>query len=328
MQKIDIQIDEFMLHCQSKNLARKTLISYEQTLRLLARYLEDTKKITDATKLTDKVIRDYTVYMQERGKYTIVTNENTKIINNPDSRKDLGKKVSLITINNYIRNIKVFYAFLLEQGVIKNNPLKNVKSFKVDRKPKEFIEDSQIINLLRNMDNSKFHEYRDSIIVQLILDTGMRVGECLEVTINDLDLNNRSILLNDEITKSKKYRYVYFSTEMQKELRRWLQYKDRYLDSEFLFPTSKGNKLQIGSFEAKLRGYGERIDIKIHPHQLRNNFAKRFLMAGGNIFTLSKILGHSSVTITEKAYLDLTDEDIRKNYQNFSPLANIKKGGK
>ena len=57
---------------------------------------------------------------------------------------------------------------------------------------------------------------------------------------------------------------------------------------------------------------------------LRNNFAKRFLMAGGDIYTLSRLLGHSSVTVTEKAYLDLTDDDIRQNYQRFSPLSNMR----
>ena len=49
-------------------------------------------------------------------------------------------------------------------------------------------------------------------------------------------------------------------------------------------------------------------------------------MSGGNIYTLAKILGYSSVTVTEQAYLDLTDADIRKNYQQFSPLANMKGG--
>lgn len=328
MFKIDIQIDEFMNYCQSKNLSKKTMASYEQTLRLFARYLEDVLRITDATKLTEKMFRDYILSIQERGKYTIVSNENTKNTNKPDNRKDFGKKVSASTINNYTRNIKVFYAFLLDQGLIKSNPMKKIKSLKVDRKPKEFIEDSEIINLLKNMDNSKFHEYRDGIIVQCLLDTGMRVGECLDLGIDDLDLTNRSILLRSEITKSKKYRYAYFSQELQKELRRWLQYKDRYLESNFLFPNSKGTKLQIGSFETKLRQYGERIGIKIFPHQLRNNFAKRFLMAGGNIHTLAQILGHSSVKVTEQAYLDLTDADIRKSYQAFSPLANIKKGKK
>ena len=68
-----------MNYCQSKNLSRKTMTSYKQTLRLFARYLEDNVKITDATKLTDKMFRVYIVSIQERGKYTI-TSDNESII--------------------------------------------------------------------------------------------------------------------------------------------------------------------------------------------------------------------------------------------------------
>ncbi|MBU3098711.1 MULTISPECIES: tyrosine-type recombinase/integrase [Clostridium] len=328
MEKIDMQIDEFMNYCQSKNLSRKTLMSYEQTLRLFARYLLDTVKVIDATKLTEKMFREYIVSLKERGKYSVVAEEKSKKTNNPQNRKDLGKKISVSTINNYTRNIKVFYAFLLEQSFIKKNPLTNIKSIKCDRKPKEFIEDMEIIKLLKSMDNSKFHEYRDSIIIQTLLDTGTRISETLSILVQDLDLANRSILLQAENTKGSKHRYVYFSQELQKELRRWLQYKDRYVESNYLFPSVKCNKLQIGSFETNLRQYGQRIGINIHPHQLRNNFAKRFLMAGGNLFTLSKILGHSDISITTNSYLDLSDDDIRKSYQAFSPLANMRKAGK
>jgi len=227
MEKIDMQIDEFINYCQSKDLSRKTMASYEQALRLFARYLEDYVKITDATKLTEKIFRAYIVSIQERGKYTIVAEEKSKETNNPKNRKDLGKKVTPATINNYTRNIKVFYSFLLEQGLIKKNSLINIKSIKFDRKPKEFIEDMEMIKLLKYMDSSKFHEYRDSIIIQTLLNSGMRISECLEISVEDIDLINRSIMLKAENTKGNKHRYVYFSQELQKELRRWLQYKDR-----------------------------------------------------------------------------------------------------
>lgn len=59
---------------------------------------------------------------------------------------------------------------------------------------------------------------------------------------------------------------------------------------------------------------------------LRNNFAKRFLMQGRDIYTLSKILGHSSVKVTEEAYLDLNENDLKVNYQRYLPLANLKRG--
>lgn len=125
----------------------------------------------------------------------------------------------------------------------------------------------------------------------------------------DINFQDRSIFLPAENTKGKKDRYVFFSQKMATELRRWLQYRDRYKDSEFLFCTIRGTQLDERSFESNFTVYGERIGKKdIHPHQLRNNFAKKFLMSGGDIYTLSQILGHSSVKVTEECYLDLKNE--------------------
>jgi len=113
---------------------------------------------------------------------------------------------------------------------------------------------------------------------------------------------------------------------MLKELKRWLQYKDRYKQCEYVFCTTKATNLKISNYETNFKQYGERIGQNdIHPHMLRNNFAKRFLMSGGDIYTLSKILGHSSVTVTEEAYLDLQNEDLRMQYQRHSPLMNLKR---
>lgn len=108
-------------------------------------------------------------------------------------------------------------------------------------------------------------------------------------------------------------------------LQRWMKYKDRYRDSDFLFCTNKGKRVQVSNFETNVRKYAHRIGLKdIHPHVFRNNFAKRFLMSGGDIYTLSKILGHSSVTVTEQAYLDITQDDLAEMYRKHSPLKGIR----
>ena len=83
--------------------------------------------------------------------------------------------------------------------------------------------------------------------------------------------------------------------------------------------------MQVCTYETNFTKYIRRVGIQKHisPHTLRNNFAKRCLMSGMDIYTLSKILGHSSVQVTEKAYLDVTDSDIRKRYSRFSPIDSI-----
>jgi len=326
MEKIDYDIDDFMDYCTAKNLAEKTINSYEQTLRLLSRYLIEVQNVKSAEDTKELHIREYIKYLQDRGKYTVTSNEETKNINFPENREDYGKKIEITTINNYIRNIKVFYNYIYKNRYITSNPVTRIKEIKCSRKVVGFIKNDEFNRLLRIFDLSKFHEYRDYIITQLIFDTGMRLGETLLIQEKDIDYINRTILLPSENTKGKKDRYVFFSEEMLKQLRRWLKYKDRYRQSEYIFCTNKGKPLSVSNYETNFKKYGVRIGLeKIHPHMLRNNFAKRFLMQGGDIYTLSRILGHSSVKVTEEAYLDLDTNDLRTNYQRYSPLANLKR---
>lgn len=327
MEKIDLEVDDFMSYCDYKNLAQRTILSYEQTLRLFIRYLQDIYKVTKTEQVTEQIILNYIKNTKERGKYTIVANENTKKFNNPQNRQDYGKMVSIATINNYIRNLRVYFNYMYANRLIKINPMRKIKPTRVPRKAKEYIDDKEFNDLLRCFDLSRFHEYRDYVITQLLFDTGMRLGECLLIKDKaHINFSERTIFLPAENTKGKKDRYVFFSVQMATELRRWLQFRDRYKDSEYLFCTIKGTLLLERSFESNFTRYGERIgDKNIHPHVLRNNFAKRFLMNGGDIFTLSKILGHSSVQVTEQCYLDLQTEDLRIQYQKHSPLMNLKK---
>ena len=327
MEKIDLEIDDFINYCDYKNLSTKTIGSYEQTLRLFIRYLQDECNITSTEQVKEQTIKNYLQNVKERGKYTVVSNDNTKKFNCPQNRQDFGKKVSIATVNNYTRNLRVYFNYMYENRLIKVNPMKKIKPTRTQRKVVGYLNDTEFSRLLKCFDLSKFHEYRDYVVTQLIFDTGMRVGECLMIR-DETDINfaERTIFLPADNTKGKKDRYVFFSIQMATELRRWLQYRDRYKDSEFCFCTIRGTQLQIRSFESNFTTYGERIGNKdIHPHMLRNNFAKRFLLNGGDIYTLSKILGHSSVKVTEECYLDLQKEDLRQQYQKHSPLMNLKK---
>jgi len=327
MEKIDLEVDDFISYCDYKGLSTKTISSYEQTLRLFTRYLQDECNITRTEQVKEQTIKNYIANVKERGKYTVVADDNTKRYNHPHNRQDFGKKVSLATVNNYTRNLRVYFNYMHENRLIKTNPMKKIKPLRIPRKAKSYLNDKDFNNLLKCFDLSKFHEYRDYVITQLVFDTGMRIGECLMIRDEtDINFNERTIFLPAENTKGKKDRYVFFSMQMATELKRWLQYRDRYKESEFCFCTIKGSQLLERSFESNFTNYGERIGNKdIHPHLIRNNFAKRFLMNGGDIYTLSRILGHSSVKVTEECYLDLGTDELRRQYQKHSPLMNLKR---
>lgn len=100
---------------------------------------------------------------------------------------------------------------MYDNRLIKLNPMKNIKTIETPRKVVGYMADKDFNNLLECFDLSKFHEYRDYGITQLIFDTGMRLGECLAIRdATDIDFQNRTIFLPAENTKGKKDRYVFF----------------------------------------------------------------------------------------------------------------------
>ena len=328
MKNLDFEwlTDEFMLYCRSTQLREKTMSSYEQTLHLFRRWLADELKIYTVDKISENVIRKYIDDLMVRGKYTFYVNDLSKKKNCPDRRRDYRKPVSVTTINNYIRNIRVFFNWMEREYIIRKNPMKKIRQLKHNRQAKVFLSDEDLKKFLSKFDKSYFTEHRDYVMIMLMLDSGMRLGECSTVLVTDLELARKRINLRAEETKGRKDRTVYFSPKTETIIRRWLQFKDRYVESDYLFPIKEhGGSIGVGNFESNFKKYILRAGLneEYTPHCLRNNFAKRCLMNGMDIFTLSKILGHSSVEVTEQAYLDLTDEDISKQYHRASPMGNF-----
>lgn len=320
----DWQINEFMVYCRSTQLREKTMNSYEQSLRLFERWCAEELKILTVDKVTEPVIRRYITDLQERGKYTFYAQDERKGTNYPERRRDFRKPISVVTINNYIRNLRVFFNWLERDYTIKRNPMKKIRLLKVNRQAKLYFSDDEFRKLISRLDRSYYSEHRDYMMILLMMDSGMRLGECSCLLMEDVDLARRRIYLKAEITKGRKDRTVFFSAKTESALRRWLQFKDRYSESDYLFPVrERGGHIEVSNFEGNFKKYLLRAGLneQYSPHCLRNNFAKRCLMNGMDIYTLSRILGHSSVTVTEQAYLDLNDDDIGKRYQHYSPLS-------
>lgn len=318
-------IDEYLYYCQSRRLRPKTMASYEQTLRLFERWTHEQEGLERIEEVHPQTIRHYICDLQVRGKYSFCISEDRRQTNYPERRRDYRNPVSVTTINNYIRNLSAFFTWFADNTGMQN-PMAKIRQLPNERKPREYLEDSELKKLFYSFDISYFSEHRDSTIISLILDTGMRLGECLMLSIKYLDISERVITIPAELTKGRKSRCVYFSVKTRKILQRWLSYKDRYINSDYLFPVKEsGLPIELRSFESNFRRYIKRagIEKEVSPHALRNNFAKRCIMAGMDIYTLSRILGHSSVTVTEKAYLDLTDKDIKQCYQHFSPIEHL-----
>lgn len=317
--EFDLDIDRYMLDCTAKGLSQKTLKSYEQALKLFARYVEETFEITDSKKVGAEHLRSYIRDIEQRGKYEISASGKPK--NFPERRQDYGKQVSKTTIANYVRNIKAYYSYMYQERLIRSNPMKDVKSVKPERKVKIMLEDNELNLFFRSFDVTKFDQYRDWIIARVIFDTGSRISELSATVDADYDLRNNAILLRE--TKNSKQRFVYFSDKTRRHLKSWFNYKDRYSNSAYTFPTLHGNRVKIEGVERSFRLRARDVGLQVTPHLLRNNFAKRYLINGGDLATLSRLLGHASVEVTASIYLDFADKEIMQKYRQHSPLQNL-----
>lgn len=314
----NLKIEEFMLYCSSRNLSSKTLKSYETTLKLFSHYLAKKFKIDAVEDVTKSHIRHYVKHLQERGKYTCMRDEGN---NNPLVRTDRGKPISVNTINNYVRNIKVFYNWLAEEDDIDKNPVTKIKLLKGHERLKPKLSEREINAMLNSFNKVSFDGYRNYMMSLFILDTGVRISECLEIKVNNLDLSNQAVVV--KYTKNRKERVVFFSSKLKKELKRWIQYKDRYMSNELLFPSNRGNVMLPGTYETVLRNIGNKLGIDLYPHRLRATFAQLYLLGGGDIHSLSRLLGHADISTTQ-IYLQLDEADMAEQYQKYSPLSGLK----
>lgn len=316
-----IEIDRYMLDCTSRGLSVKTMKSYDQTLRLFQRYLTDKQNVDKPQQVNPEHIRSYFTYVRERGKYSAMADDNMAHVNGLYNRNDVGRPVSETTLANYQRNIAAFFNYLYREKVVRDNPCEGIEKIKPQRRVKALLSENELRIFFQSFDVSRFHEFRTWIIARMILDTGCRIGELVAIVPGDIDLRNGALLLRN--TKSKHERFTYFSQKMGRNLRSWLEYRDRYTDSRYVFPSNRGNMMDVRAVGSSFKKHSRLVGVDVQPHQLRNNFAKYYLLNGGDWSTLSRILGHSSVEVTQQAYLDFTDQEVGRKYQKHSPLNNL-----
>ena len=127
------QINEFMIYCRSTQLRPKTMWSYDQTLRLFERWCEEKLGIVTVDRVSETVIRRYINDLQERGKYSFYADDSKKQINYPERRRDFRKPISVVTINSYIRQMRVFFNWLDREYIITKNPMIKVRQLKMNR---------------------------------------------------------------------------------------------------------------------------------------------------------------------------------------------------
>ena len=297
----------------------------EKYIKDFERYLKNERKYPENT---------ITSYLNDLYNYKQYIHEkllNYKIINKDEIREYLKyldkEKKSKSSISRELSALRNFYTFLLHNNIVDNNPFKNIKNPKKDKKLPNFLQTDELQNIFDSIDMSNPLGIRNRLIIELLYATGIRVSELTSLKLNDIDIHNKEIRITG---KGNKERIVYFGDYAKKYLSLYIN-EARYEllnsnTSNHLLINNKGSALTSRGVELIVNEVVKKAALKhnISPHVLRHTFATDMLNNGADLKSVQELLGHESLSTTQ-IYTHIPNERLRSVYLHTFPRQSEKK---
>jgi site-specific recombinase XerD len=299
-------VQGYILNCRCEGKSPSTVGTYEEHLRRFLAYCQQ-KGIPDQPgKLGAHHLREFLWY---------VASEPVRWGGGPaTARRAAGQS----TVNHYYRVLNTFFRWLEKEGLIPENPLANLKPPKIEQKAIQALSQADVEALLDRCSPKKHLGCRDRAIILVLLDSGMRVSELADLRIADVDMKTGSVLVKNG--KGGKQRLVRIGSAARKALWRYLALYRRG-NGDRLLLTRNGEPLKTNAIKLMVRRLGKEAGVpNVHVHKLRHTFAISFLRAGGDIFTLKYLMGHSSLVMVQNYLKSLNAEDAVKAHERFGPV--------
>jgi integrase/recombinase XerC len=230
------------------------------------------------------------------------------------------RKLSPNSINSYARAIRSFWSWLKQRQVVAVDPLAEVPAPRFPKRVARIYSEDQINCVFKVLSNKA----RERAIIELFLDSGIRLSELTGLRVEDLDLDLGTVRV---MGKGGKERYSYFSPQTALSLNDYLEIRPQPRNENFLFLTSAGDQLKNSGVQSMMQRIGQAslMSVRLSPHNLRHTYATLCLKNGSNLEYIRITLGHSDVKTTSNAYLAATQGDVAQAYRKFSPLSNLNK---
>lgn len=239
------------------------------------------------------------------------------------------QKISNRSLSRFLSALSGFQKFIITKAGYKKYIFK-LPRMKYETKIPEFIPITQIDNLFDHQNNNpekkQFFYWRDFLIIAMLYATGIRRAELSNIKISDIDFNSQMITITG---KGNKVRLVPIGENTHDDLQKYLSLRDEFLLSKgtiapHLFLNRDGNGLSVRSVDRLVKGYARFQGMDFTPHTLRHSFATHLLENGADLLLIKEILGHSSLSTTQK-YTHITAETMKKAYKQAHPRSGMKK---
>ena len=295
------QLEEYLLDCKIRNLSPKTIKSIKNDCLLFFKFLEE-NNITEIEKTNNLIIKQYILQKKEMG--------------NSDRY-----------LNGVIKSLRGFYKYAKDNDYIPINPMLKINWLKEEKCVIKTYSDADIKKILKYYNNQGYLNIRNKTIVYMIIDTGIRCSELCDLKFNMVSIER--ILIHG---KGNKQRFVSCSPMLAKQLIKYRQAYDKYFKGKVvkydnLFLSRTGLPLTVETVERIFKTIENNTDIddtvRCSPHTFRHYFAQAQLRNGLDVYSLSRLLGHENISITQRYLQGLNDENVLDMAVKFSPLMNL-----
>jgi site-specific recombinase XerD len=230
------------------------------------------------------------------------------------------------TLKAYHRILDAFFRWCIEEERLDVSPMKRVPKPKDVQEQIKPLSGEELTALLAAPNRKSFVGLRDTALMALLVDTGLRVSESLSIRLGDLDTRARAITV---MGKGEKPRTVFYGEAVAQHLRNYLRRRARRGNEDLLFVSSLGEKLLRFAIVERMRDYGSAAAIqgkRVSPHTLRHTFAINWLKNGGDTLSLQRLLGHSTPAMTTR-YVNFATADLAELHRTVSPLDRLQAEG-
>jgi len=312
--KLQAAIQGFLMDWELRGRSPKTLQLYRSCLMVLARWLEG-QGVTTVEEVTVTHLRSFVLETQQRPAGSVNPNRPAAADGHPPTPA---------TMQGYVKAIKLLFKWLVEEEVIGRNPALRLHKPTDARHVVVTFSHAHLHALFGACDLSTSLGFRDYVLMLVLLDTGVRVSELCGLTLDDVHEGYFKVF-----GKGRKEREVGVSPTTAKFLWKYIhQYRPESDDNvRALFTNITGKPLTpwgIQQMLQRLREAAGITDVPVTAHNFRHTFARTWLERGGEVYSLSRLMGHSSVKITEICLEDFKSRQARVQHAKFSPINNLK----
>lgn len=284
----------FMTDIRHKSL--NTVESYKRDVTQYISYLDGTG-VTDISSTTKTTVLSYLLYLQKEGRASS-------------------------TVSRTLASLRSYYLFMMQNGVVKSNPISNLEAPHVEKKIPKILSGEEVELLLEQPKNCDNKGIRDKAMLELLYATGIRVSELINLDVSDVNVPMSFVRCKG----GKKERIIPMGHQAKDALENYINNVRKYMvkdeNETALFVNCSGARLSRQGFWKLIKYYQHiaGIETDITPHTLRHSFAAHLLENGADLHSIQEMMGHADISSTQ-VYSRMMNSKIKDVYAKAHPRA-------